>query len=119
MPRYIRQASEWTGYGPDQQLDLTDQNTLLNVTRAILRKENVKNASIPQSVVTEGVNMALNNQNNYKIAPETMPAGQRGGKIDISDANINVNLQYPDGRTQTQSVPVKSSFTQPRSFASR
>lgn len=119
VPRYIRQASEWTGYGPDQQLDLTDQNTLLNVTRAILRKENVKNASIPQSVVTEGVNMALNNQNNYKIAPETMPAGQRGGKIDISDANINVNLQYPDGRTQTQSVPVKSSFTQPRSFASR
>ena len=99
VPRYIRQASEWTGYGPDQQLDLTDQNTLLNVTRAILRKENVKNASIPQSVVTEGVNMALNNQNNYKIAPETMPAGQRGGKIDISDANINVNLQYPDGRT--------------------
>ncbi|EPB6769685.1 lytic transglycosylase [Escherichia coli] len=119
VPRYIQQASEWTGYGPDQQLDLTDQNTLLNVTRAILRKENVKNASIPQSVVTEGVNMALNNQNNYKIAPETMPAGQRGGKIDISDANINVNLQYPDGRTQTQSVPVKSSFTQPRSFASR
>lgn len=119
VPRYIRQASEWTGYDPDQQLDLTDQNTLLNVTRAILRKENVKNSSIPQSVVNSGVSMALNNQNNYKIAPETMPAGQRGGKIDISDANINVNLQYPDGRTQTQSVPVKSSFTQPRSFASR
>jgi hypothetical protein len=63
--------------------------------------------------------MALNNQNNYKIAPETMPAGQRREKSDISDANINVNLQYPDGRTQTQSVPVKSSFTQLRSFASR
>lgn len=119
VPRYIRQASEWTGYDPDQQLDLTDQNTLLNVTRAILRKENVKNSSIPQSVVNSGVSMALNNQNNYKIAPETMPAGSSGGKIDISDANINVNLQYPDGRTQTQSVPVKSSFTQPRSFASR
>lgn len=119
VPRYIQQASEWTGYGPDQPLDLTDQDTLLNVTRAILRKENVRNASIPQSEVKAGVNMALNNQNNYKIAPETMPAGQRGGKIDISDANINVNLQYPDGRTQTQSVPVKSSFTQPRSFASR
>jgi hypothetical protein len=71
------------------------------VTRAILRKENVKNASIPQSVVTEGVNMALNNQNNYKIAPETMPGPTRR-KIDISDANINVNLQYPDGRTQTK-----------------
>ncbi|WP_414454459.1 lytic transglycosylase [Enterobacter roggenkampii] len=119
VPRYIQQASEWTGYGPDQPLDLTDQDTLLNVTRAILRKENVRNASIPQSEVKAGVNMALNNQNNYKIAPETMPAGQRGGKIDISDANINVNLQYPDGRTQTQSVQVKSSFTQPRSFASR
>lgn len=119
VPRYIRQASEWTGYDPDQQLDLTDQNTLLNVTRAILRKENVKNASIPQSVVNSGVSMALNNQNNYKIAPETMPAGSRGGKVDISDANINVNLQYPDGRTQTQSVPMKSSFIQPRSWANR
>ncbi|MCK6903038.1 lytic transglycosylase [Enterobacter asburiae] len=119
VPRYIRQASEWTGYDPDQQLDLTDQNTLLNVTRAILRKENVKNSSIPQSVVNSGVSMALNNQNNYKIAPETMPAGSSGGKIDISDANINVNLQYPDGRTQTQSVPVKSSFVQPRSWAHR
>lgn len=116
---YIDQASKWTGFDPDQELDLRDQSTLMKVTTAVLRKENTKNASIPQSVINSGVNMALNNQNNYKIAPETMPAGNRGGKIDISDANINVNLQYPDGRTQTQSVPVKSSFTQPRSFASR
>ncbi|SAF03013.1 Uncharacterised protein [Enterobacter cloacae] len=119
VPRYIQQASKWTGFAPDQELDLRDQETLTKVTQAILRKENVKNASIPQSVVNSGINMALNNQNNYKIAPETMPAGHRGGKVDISDANINVNLQYPDGRTQTQSVPMKSSFVQPRSWAHR
>ncbi|MCS2159627.1 lytic transglycosylase [Scandinavium sp. H11S7] len=120
VPRYIRQASQWTGYGPDQALDLTDQKTLMNVTRAILRKENVKNSTIPQSVVNSGVSMALNDQSNYKIAPGTMPDGQqRGGKIDISDANINVNLIHPDGRTQTHSVPVKSSFKQPQAFSGR
>lgn len=117
VPRYIRQASQWTGYGPDQQLDLTDQNTLLNVTRAILRKENVRNASIPQSEVNAGVNMALNNQDNYRIDPKTMPAGTNG-KIDVSAGDLNVYV-HQNGQQTMQTVPLATNFRQPRGWANR
>ena len=65
MPRYIQQASKWTGFDPDQELDLRDQDTLKRVTAAVLRKENTKNTRLPVSTVEAGINDALRNSFNY------------------------------------------------------
>lgn len=37
---YIKNVSEWTGYGPKQSLDLTDIEVLAKLAKAITRQEN-------------------------------------------------------------------------------
>lgn len=119
VPRYIQQVSKWTGYKPDQQLDLTDQETLLNVTKAVLKKENSRNASIPQSTIVDGINMALSNQDNYKIAPESMPSNRRDINVKVS-ADLDVKHRDQSGHvTDNVKVPMKSSWVQANGFAQR
>ncbi|EID6079781.1 lytic transglycosylase, partial [Salmonella enterica] len=111
VPRYIQQASKWTGFDPDQELDLRDQDTLKRVTAAVLRKENTKNTRLPVSTVEAGINDAL--RNNFNYSSDRGQLNVNGGRMEIVVKDQRGNV------LQTQQQPVTASFQQSRSWANR
>lgn len=110
-PRYIQQASKWTGFDPDQELDLRDQETLKRVTAAVLRKENTKNTRLPVSTVEAGINDALRNSFNYSADR---------GQLNVNGGQMEIVVKDQRGNVlQTQQQPVTASFQQSRSWANR
>ncbi|CAB5607991.1 lytic transglycosylase [Escherichia coli] len=111
VPRYIQQASKWTGFDPDQELDLRDQDTLKRVTAAVLRKENTKNTRLPVSTVEAGINDALRNSFNYSADR---------GQLNVNGGQMEIVVKDQRGNVlQTQQQPVTASFQQSRSWANR
>lgn len=111
VPRYIQQASKWTGFDPDQELDLRDQDTLKRVTAAVLRKENTKNTRLPASTVEAGINDALRNSFNYSADR---------GQLNVNGGQMEIVVKDQRGNVlQTQQQPVTASFQQSRSWANR
>ena len=111
VPRYIQQASKWTGFDPDQELDLRDQDTLKRVTAAVLRKENPNNTRLPVSTVEAGINDAL--RNNFNYSSDRGQLNVNGGRMEIVVKDQRGNV------LQTQQQPVTASFQQSRSWANR
>ncbi|EPZ0269807.1 lytic transglycosylase [Serratia marcescens] len=110
-PRYIQQASKWTGFDPDQELDLRDQETLKRVTAAVLRKENTKNTRLPVSTVEAGINDALRNSFNYSADR---------GQLNVNGGQMEIVVKDQRGNVlQTQQQPVTASFQQSRSWVNR
>ncbi|MFP8628659.1 lytic transglycosylase [Enterobacter cloacae] len=108
---YIDQASKWTGFDPDQELDLRDQSTLMKVTAAVLRKENTKNTRLPVSTVEAGINDALRNSFNYSADR---------GQLNVNGGQMEIVVKDQRGNVlQTQQQPVTASFQQSRSWANR
>ncbi|EIS9963969.1 lytic transglycosylase [Escherichia coli] len=108
---YIDQASKWTGFDPDQELDLRDQSTLMKVTTAVLRKENTKNTRLPVSTVEAGINDALRNSFNYSADR---------GQLNVNGGQMEIVVKDQRGNVlQTQQQPVTASFQQSRSWANR
>ncbi|EOV7514081.1 lytic transglycosylase [Escherichia coli] len=108
---YIDQASKWTGFDPDQELDLRDQSTLMKVTAAVLRKENTKNTRLPVSTVEAGINDALRNSFNYSADR---------GQLNVNGGRMEIVVKDQRGNVlQTQQQPVTASFQQSRSWANR
>lgn len=111
VPRYIQQASKWTGFDPDQELDLRDQDTLKRVTAAVLRKENTKNTRLPVSTVEAGINDALRNSFNYSADR---------GQLNVNGGQMEIVVKDQRGNVlQTQQQPVTASFQQSRSWENR
>lgn len=111
VPRYIQQASKWTGFDPDQELDLRDQDTLKRVTAAVLRKENTKNTRLPVSTVEAGINDALRNSFNYSADR---------GQLNVNGGQMEIVVKDQRGNVlQTQQQPVTASFQQSRSWVNR
>nr|EKW9398119.1 lytic transglycosylase [Klebsiella pneumoniae] len=108
---YIDQASKWTGFDPDQELDLRDQSTLMKVTAAVLRKENPNNTRLPVSTVEAGINDAL--RNNFNYSSDRGQLNVNGGRMEIVVKDQRGNV------LQTQQQPVTASFQQSRSWANR
>ncbi|MGI1284125.1 lytic transglycosylase [Enterobacter kobei] len=108
---YIDQASKWTGFDPDQELDLRDQETLKRVTAAVLRKENTKNTRLPVSTVEAGINDALRNSFNYSADR---------GQLNVNGGQMEIVVKDQRGNVlQTQQQPVTASFQQSRSWVNR
>jgi hypothetical protein len=108
VPRYIQQASKWTGFDPDQELDLRDQDTLKRVTAAVLRK---KRRTPDASQHQRRINDALRNSFNYSADR---------GQLNVNGGQMEIVVKDQRGNVlQTQQQPVTASFQQSRSWANR
>jgi len=59
---YIRNVSEWSGYGPDEVIELDDAKTLVRILPAMWRQENGTNKGKPwvdAATIERGVQMAV------------------------------------------------------------